>query len=104
MWLILFLSLFTQAASALDYGEFKDKVQPLLAEKRPGHARCITCHSTGTAFRLQPLPGRPPYELGDVFQRAIDAGVAVSAIQVGRTRDLTSPVDLVRENFPYLVA
>ena len=30
------------------------------------------------------------------------AGAQVSAIQVGRTRDLTSPVDLVRENFPYL--
>jgi NDP-sugar pyrophosphorylase family protein len=51
---------------------------------------------------LQPLPGRSPYELGDVVQLAIDAGVVVSAIQVGRTRDLTSPVDLVRENFPYL--
>jgi mannose-1-phosphate guanylyltransferase len=51
---------------------------------------------------LRPLPGRPPYELGDVLQLAIDAGVDVSAIQVGRTRDLTSPVDLVRENFPYL--
>jgi len=62
MWLILFLGFFAQAASALDYGEFKDKVQPLLAEKRPGHARCITCHSTGTAFRLQPLPkGRTAY-------------------------------------------
>src|SRR2546423_9105804 len=56
MWLILFLSLFAQAASALDYTEFKDKIQPLLAEKRPGHARCIVCHSTGTAFRLQALP------------------------------------------------
>ncbi len=52
--------------------------------------------------RLLPLPGRPPYELGDVFQRAIDAGIVVSAIQIGSTRDLTSPVDLVRENFPYL--
>jgi len=38
------------------------------------------------------------------MQLAIDAGVVVSAIQVGRTRDLTSPVDLVRENFPYLKA
>jgi bifunctional UDP-N-acetylglucosamine pyrophosphorylase/glucosamine-1-phosphate N-acetyltransferase len=54
--------------------------------------------------RLLPLPGRPPHELGDVFQLAIDAGASVSAIQVGRTRDLTSPVDLVRENFPYLLA
>jgi hypothetical protein len=62
MWLILFLSLFAQAASSLDYAEFKDKIQPLLAEKRPGHARCITCHSTGTAFRLQALPkGRAAY-------------------------------------------
>jgi len=51
---------------------------------------------------LEPLPGRPPYELGDVLQLAIDAGVVVSAIQVGRTRDLTTPTDLVRENFPYL--
>ena len=63
MCLILFLSLLVvQAAPALDYVVFKDKVQPLLAEKRPGHARCNTCHSTGTAFRLQPLPkGRASY-------------------------------------------
>jgi hypothetical protein len=48
--------------STLDYTFFKNKVQPLLAEKRPGHARCITCHSTGTAFRLQRLPaGRSAY-------------------------------------------
>src|SRR5262249_62214449 len=62
MALILFFTLLVQAASSLDYAEFKDKVQPLLAEKRPGHARCITCHSTGTPFRLQPLPkGRAAY-------------------------------------------
>lgn len=51
---------------------------------------------------LEPLPGSPPHELAEVLQRAIDAGAVVSAIQVGRTRDLTSPADLVRENFPYL--
>jgi NDP-sugar pyrophosphorylase family protein len=51
---------------------------------------------------LDPLPGKPPHELTDVLQRAIDGGAVVSAIQIGRTRDLTSPVDLVRENFPYL--
>jgi hypothetical protein len=55
------------------------------------------------APHLLPLPGIPPHELGDVFQLAIDAGASVSAIQIGRTRDLTSPVDLVRENFPYLL-
>jgi hypothetical protein len=62
MWLMLFLTFLPQAAPSLDYGMFKDKVQPLLAEKRPGHARCNTCHSSGTAFRLQPLPkGRTAY-------------------------------------------
>jgi hypothetical protein len=38
----------------------------------------------------------------DVFRNATDAGAEVSAIQVGRTRDLTEPADLVRQNFPYL--
>jgi len=62
MFLILFLTLLPQAASTLDFDLFKSNVQPLLAEKRPGHARCTTCHSTGTAFRLQPLPkGRTAY-------------------------------------------
>ena len=62
MWLILFSALWPQAAPSLDYEIFKTKVQPLLAEKRPGHARCITCHSTGTAFRLQrPPKGRSEY-------------------------------------------
>jgi len=51
---------------------------------------------------LDPLPGKAPYELVDVFGLAIDAGATVSAIEIGRTRDLTSPVDLVRENFAYL--
>jgi dTDP-glucose pyrophosphorylase len=51
---------------------------------------------------LRPLPGKPPHELSDVLQRAIDAGANVSAIPIGHTRDLTSPDDLVRENFPYL--
>jgi CTP:molybdopterin cytidylyltransferase MocA len=51
---------------------------------------------------LDPLPGKAPYELQDVFRNATDAGAEVSAIQVGRTRDLTEPADLVRLNFPYL--
>jgi dTDP-glucose pyrophosphorylase len=51
---------------------------------------------------LDPLPGNPPHELQDVFRNAIDAGARVSAIQVGATRGLTSPEDLVRQNVPYL--
>jgi glucose-1-phosphate thymidylyltransferase len=47
---------------------------------------------------------RPPYELENAYQSAIDAGEAVMAIEIGKTRDLTDPLDLVEENFPYLKA
>ena len=45
---------------------------------------------------------RPPYELENAYQAAIDAGETVMAIEIGKTRDLTYPLDLVKENFPYL--
>ncbi len=45
---------------------------------------------------------RPPYELENAFQGAIDAGETVTAIEIGKTRDLTYPLDLVKENFSYL--
>jgi NDP-sugar pyrophosphorylase family protein len=45
---------------------------------------------------------RPPHELENAFQVAIDAGEAVSSVEIGKTRDLTYPLDLVEENFPYL--
>jgi CTP:molybdopterin cytidylyltransferase MocA len=48
--------------------------------------------------------GGPPYELAEAFQRGVDAGLHVAGIEIGPTRDLTHPVDLVRENFPYLNA
>ncbi len=44
----------------------------------------------------------PPYELGNAFQAAVDAGVPVAAVEIGQTRDLTDPLDLVEENFTYL--
>jgi hypothetical protein len=39
----------------LDYEYFKTKVQPIFVAKRPGHARCISCHGSGTPLRLQPI-------------------------------------------------
>ena len=45
---------------------------------------------------------RPPYELENAFQGAIDAAELVIAVEIGKTRDLTYPLDLVEENFPYL--
>lgn len=50
---------------------------------------------------LDTLPG-PPFELATALQQAIDAGVAVAAIDVGPTRDLTTPFDVLERNFPYL--
>jgi NDP-sugar pyrophosphorylase family protein len=43
-----------------------------------------------------------PHELERAFQSAIDAGETVMAVEIGKTRDLTYPVDLVKENFPSL--
>jgi NDP-sugar pyrophosphorylase family protein len=55
----------------------------------------------GVARELDRLSG-PPYELAEAYQLAIDAGARVAAIEIGPTRDLTYPLDLIRENFPYL--
>lgn len=44
----------------------------------------------------------PPFELGVAFERAIAAGFPIAGLEIGKTRDLTFPVDLVTENFPYL--
>lgn len=41
--------------SALDYETYKSKIQPVFLKKRPGHARCVACHTSGTPLRLQPL-------------------------------------------------
>ena len=43
-----------------------------------------------------------PWELGNAFQAAIDAGKQVAAIEIAATRDLTTPFDLLAQNFPYL--
>jgi CTP:molybdopterin cytidylyltransferase MocA len=47
---------------------------------------------------------RPPHELENAFQAALDAGETVIAVEIGKTRDLTYPLDLVERNFPYLQA
>ena len=57
------------------------------------------------AARLEEVcapPFTPPYELTAAFQGAIDAGERIVAVQIEPTRDLTDPLDLVGENFPYL--
>jgi hypothetical protein len=46
-------------ATSLNYEFFKSKVQPVFLTKRPGHTRCVVCHSANNAaFHVVPLtPG-----------------------------------------------
>jgi UTP-glucose-1-phosphate uridylyltransferase len=54
------------------------------------------------APHVEALPGERPFELATAFQLAIDAGEHVAGIEVGPTRGLTTPFDLLEQNFPYL--
>jgi hypothetical protein len=85
-----------QAAPAggakLDYEFFKTKVQPIFLAKRPGHARCIACHGSGTPLRLQPLsPGSASWNEEEsrknfeAMQRVAQAGL--------KSRLLMHPLD-----------
>lgn len=40
---------------ALDFDVFRTRIQPVFLQKREGLARCYSCHSQGTNFRVQPL-------------------------------------------------
>ena len=68
-------------ASSLDFEFFRDRVQPIFLNRRPGHARCYACHSQATAFRLQRLsPGSTSWNEEqsrrnfDAVQRLVTAG------------------------------
>ncbi len=54
------------------------------------------------ARRIALLPGAPPHELATAFAGVIDEGRSIAGIEIGPTRDLTTPADLLLENFPYL--
>ena len=64
-WRLALTALFLAAAPvmaqpsgtpALDFAFFKARIEPIFTTKRPGHARCVSCHSVGTPMRLKPLP------------------------------------------------
>ena len=52
----LLLVLAALAPPGLDFELYRERVEPIFVDKRPGHARCYTCHSRRTRFRLQKLP------------------------------------------------
>jgi YVTN family beta-propeller protein len=41
-------------SGSLDYQFFRERVEPILLKKRPGHAACVTCHEHGSP-PLEPL-------------------------------------------------
>src|SRR6476619_5807615 len=75
------------AATALDFDFFKTRVEPIFLAERPGHARCIACHGSGTPMRLQPLAaGRTTWtdeesrKNFDAVRRMVVAGSAKSRL------------------------
>jgi hypothetical protein len=91
------LALQSATAPSLDYAFFRDRVQPIFLEKRPGHARCIVCHENGTpklealspgaktwneeqsrknfeAWRIAVVPGNPMASTMLIHPLAKDAG------------------------------
>jgi hypothetical protein len=68
------------SSSSLDYAFFRDRVQPIFLAKRPGHARCITCHATGTPRLVALSPGATAWteeqsrQNFDAWQRVVVAG------------------------------
>jgi hypothetical protein len=45
-----------KAKPVLDYGFYKARVEPIFLKKKPGHVRCVVCHSdNNSAFKLETL-------------------------------------------------
>jgi hypothetical protein len=45
-----------KAKPTLDYDFYKARVEPIFLKKKPGHTRCVVCHSESNNFlRLEPL-------------------------------------------------
>jgi len=80
------------------------RVERMHAPESPFAGAPLWGVGSAVAAVVDSLPGRPPYELATAFQLAIDAGERVAAVEIGATRDLTTPTDLLRENFPYLIS
>jgi glucose-1-phosphate thymidylyltransferase len=79
----------------------EDGLVRTVVEDRHGELKPAPLWGLSDEIDLGDLAG-PPYELAEAFQRVIDAGKPIAAVEVGKIRHLTDPYDLVRENFPYL--
>ena len=84
------------APASLSYEFFKAKVQPVFLAKRPGRARCVTCHSragNNSALRLQPLaPGSTTWSEEQSRKNFEASKILVVPGNVERSRLLTHPL------------
>ena len=81
-----------QGPASLDYEFFKTRVQPIFMAKRPGHARCISCHIAGTPMRLQPLdPGATTWS-DDASRKNFEAVRRVAAPGNPKSKLLLHPL------------
>jgi choline kinase len=77
------------------------KVVEIGGEGRQHTAAPLWILGAELVIALRDVPG-PPFELAQAVQDALARGKEIVAIELGPTRDLTRPTDVVRENFPYL--
>ncbi len=77
-------------------------VERVLDPNGPGPLSGAPLWAVGAPVHERLCLDDPPWELGNAFQAAIDAGEQIAAIEIGPTRDLTAPLDVLEQNFPYL--
>ena len=77
-------------------------VERVLDPDGPGPFSGAPLWAVGTAVHGRLCLDDSPWELGNAFQAAIDAGEQIAAVEIGQTRDLTAPLDVLEQNFPYL--
>ena len=78
------------------------QVERVLDPDGPGPLSGAPLWAVGAPVHERLCLDNRPWELGNAFQAAIDAGEQIAAVEIGATRDLTSPLDLLEQNFPYL--
>jgi len=81
---------------ALDFEEFRTRVQPIFTAKRDGLQTCLTCHGgkVGTRFRLQPLAdGAATWSADDARKNFDNVRGLVRPGAPMESRLLTHPLD-----------
>jgi NDP-sugar pyrophosphorylase family protein len=74
-----------------------------IGPEAPGGLSGAPLWGVGPAVAERLCLDREPFELENAYLAALAAGETILGITIGKTRDLTDPLDLVEENFPYLI-